>query len=189
MDYLRDSNNLYDLAIQLDFCFVLRIGELLALKWSDIEGNQLHVQRSLNLVNEVHDDLSYGCRKIIAVDHIKGNASEGFRYEPITNSAASILQRIGELGLDSEYIFSYKGSFLLTDTFNERLKKVCNEIGIPYKSSHKIRFTTASMLYEADVSTIELQRMLGHTTQAMTMHYLRRVTSSDGLTSTMNKVL
>ena len=77
---------------------------------------------------------------------------------------------------------------MTTDSFNRRLKKYCAEIGIPYLSSHKIRFTGASMLYDAGVKPIDIQPLLGHSTLTMTQHYIgQRVEERD--TTQMAKIL
>ena len=189
MDYLKDSTDIYDLAILLDFTFTLRIGELLSLKYSDIEGSYLHVQRTLVIQNEINDDLTYGKRRIVAVDHIKGYSDEGFRYLPIPPSAFEIIERIKSLGIGSEYIFQSNGTFLLTDTFNEHLRKIAKALNIEYKSSHKIRFCTASMLFAGNVSMADLQRGLGHTNLNTTLHYVRRVTPSDDYAKKVSEIL
>lgn len=72
------------------------------------------------------------------------------------------------------------GRPLTTDTFNRRLKKYCGELGITYLSSHKIRFTNASMLFDAGVKAIDIQPLLGHSNLAMTQHYIgQRTTERD----------
>ena len=81
------------------------------------------------------------------------------------------------------------GKQLLCDTFNEHLHKHCKAIGIPPRSSHKIRFTVASILYSKGVPLTSLQRLLGHTTVAMTMHYLRQVTPMEETVDIMAKAL
>lgn len=87
-----------------------------------------------------------------------------------------------------KFLFMYEGRPLTTDTFNRRLKKYCNEIGITYLPSHKIRFTGASMLYDAGVKPINIQPLPGHSTLTMTEHYIgQRVTERD--TSQMAHVL
>ena len=54
------------------------------------------------------------------------------------------------------------------------------DAGVPYLSSHKIRFTGASMLYNAGVKAIDIQPLLGHSTLAMTEHYIcQRVQERD----------
>ncbi|MBR1742363.1 MAG: tyrosine-type recombinase/integrase, partial [Lachnospiraceae bacterium] len=55
---------------------------------------------------------------------------------------------------------------------HKRLKKYCSEAGIPYRSSHKIRFYVASTAYNGENLTA-ISRMMGHSNTATTLHYLR----------------
>lgn len=63
---------------------VLRIGELLALKWNDIEGDFIHIQRQKLLNNEMNDDLTFTSRSYENAEHVKGYTEQGFRYMPLT---------------------------------------------------------------------------------------------------------
>lgn len=76
------------------------------------------------------------------------------------------------------------------DTFNERLKKYCNEAGVPYLSSHKLRFTVASTLCEAGVDVSYLQKTLGHSNRAMTEHYIyKSVKHEKDMSGELEKIL
>lgn len=169
-------DDFYSLAILLDFHLVLRIGELKGLKWSDIHGDFIRIQRFVNDKNEIVED-------------IKGHASAGKRDMPLTPSARQILEKIHELNPDSEYILIRNGQPLSTCTFNRHLKKCCNELGIEYRSSHKLRFSTASIMYKNGVEDTQLQKLLGHTTLSMTRHYLRNINSQEELTQQMSNIL
>ena len=70
----------------------------------------------------------------------------------------------------------HDGKQLNKDAFNRWLKKYCLMAGVTPHYSHKIRFTVTSMLYKNGVPLTTLQQLLGHTTSAMTLHYLRPVT-------------
>lgn len=170
------DDDLYSLALKLDFHLILRIGELKGLKWSDIKGDYIYVQRFINDENEVIED-------------IKGHQEEGKRFIPLTDTAKQILSAVKLLNPCSEYLFVHDGKPLATVTFNRRIKKCCEELGIEYRSSHKIRFSTASIMYKNGVAAPELQKMLGHTTLAMTTHYLRSVTPKEDTLLKMNSVL
>ena len=61
-----------------------------------------------------------------------------------------------------------------TDSFNRRLKKYCKEAGVPYHSSHKIRFYNASTAFDGNNLTT-LSYLMGHSETATTLHYLRNV--------------
>lgn len=166
LEYIPE-NDIYDLAIKLAFHLTIRIGELKGLRFDDIQGNQLHVCRFINDKHEIIED-------------IKGHASSGKRWLPITNEAQRIINMIKKLNPDNNYLFMIdkeKKKFITTVTFNRRFKKYCNELNITYRSSHKIRFSTASILNAHGVTVPEIQRMLGHSTSTMTHHYLRNCNS------------
>lgn len=189
LDYLKDDTSIYSLAIQLDFQLVIRIGELLALRWSDIENGNLHIQAQLLTERKMNDDLTFSKREHINVDHVKGNTDQGYRYQPLTQEALRILGKIRELNPDGEFILMSDNRQLNANTFNRWLKRYCEECNIPVHSSHKIRFCVASILYDNGVPLTVLQQLLGHTTTAMTLHYLRRVTPSEDTANLMNMAL
>lgn len=166
------ENNLYDLAIKLDFHLCIRIGELLAISYSDIENNCLKICKMVNN------------KKIIEND-IKGHCSTGIRYLPLSKPALAIIDKIKVLNPNSEYLFFVNGKGLDKNTFNRHLEKHCKALNIKYRSSHKIRFGVASILYKNGVSATEIQYLLGHSTLEMTLHYLRNIES---MKDTFNKV-
>lgn len=170
------DDDLYSLAIKFDFHMILRIGELKGLKWSDIKGDYIYVQRFINDDNEIIED-------------IKGHQDEGTRFIPLTATAKQLLKKIKEINPDSDFLFVHDGIPLATVTFNRRIKKCCKEVGIEYRPSHKVRFSTASIMYKNGVAAPELQKMLGHTTLAMTTHYLRSITPKEDTLEKMNAVL
>ncbi|MDE6852593.1 MAG: site-specific integrase [Lachnospiraceae bacterium] len=189
LKHLANNSDMYALAICFDFHCTLRIGELLSLKWSDIEGDNIHVQSQQILDISMDDELNFSSKTYKDVDHIKGYADAGFRYIPLTDGAKEILTRAKEVNPTGKYIFMKNDRQLTTDTFNRRLKAYCREIGIKPCSSHKIRFTVASILYENGMPLADLQRMLGHTTIAMTLHYLRKVTPNENASNLMQNTL
>lgn len=187
--HLQNNDSIYSLAIQLDFQLVLRIGELLALRWTDIENGNIHIQAQLLTERKMNDDLTFAKREHVNVDHVKGNTNQGYRYQPLTQEALRILEKIRELNPDGEFILMSDGRQLNANTFNRWLKRYCEECNIPVRSSHKIRFCVASILYDKGVPLTVLQQLLGHTTTAMTLHYLRRITPTKDTANLMNNAL
>lgn len=179
LNSLEYVENVYSLAIQLDFHVVCRIGELLALRWSDINGNFIRIQGQYLTDESMNDDLTFNSRTHKNFSHVKGNTAQGFRYMPLMPDALLILNKIKQLNPDGEYILMQDGKQLNANTFNRHLKKQCLLLNITPRSSHKIRFTVASMLFDKGVPLTTLQQLLGHTTTAMTLHYLRPITPLD----------
>lgn len=187
--YLASNDDMYSLAIQLDFQLVVRIGELLSLRWSDISNGNIHIQSQLLTERRMNDDLTFSKREHVNVDHVKGNTNQGYRFQPLTEEALRILKKIKEQNPDGEFILMKDGRQLNANSFNRWLKRFCEVCDIPVRSSHKIRFCVASILYDAGIPLTVLQQLLGHTTTAMTLHYLRRVTPTKDTANLINSAL
>lgn len=175
--HLSNETDFYSLAILLDFHMVLRIGELKGLKWSDIDGDYIRIQRFVDDDNQI-------------VNFIKGNTADGIRSMPLTPMTKEILKQVRKLQpADQEFIFYRGDKPLATVTFNRHLRKCCDELGIEYRSSHKLRFSTASIMYKNGMNATELQKLLGHTTLTMTQHYLCNITSKEETANKMAAIL
>jgi integrase len=70
MNHLNDDD-VYSLAIKLDFCMILRIGELKDLRWDDIKGDYIYTHPYMNEKNEI-------------IPYRKGHTYAGMRYLPLT---------------------------------------------------------------------------------------------------------
>lgn len=90
------------------------------------------------------------------------------------NKHPSMSYFIIRLNPNGEFVFEPNGKLMLTDTFNEKLKKYCNECEIEYRPSHKIRFYCASIAYDGKNLTT-ISKLMGHSQVATTLHYLRNV--------------
>lgn len=177
----------YILAIMLAFYGILRIGEIKGLSWTYEEGNVITIQNQLVEEREVQSDLTLSSPRRRLKDP-KGNPNYSIRTEVVSDKGKEILTTMRKLNPNGNLLFMYEGRPLTTDTFNSRLKKYCDIVGIPYLSSHKIRFTGASILYDSGVKAIDIQPLLGHSKLNMTEHYIgQRVRPID--TKQMSQVL
>lgn len=95
-------------------------------------------------------NLTFSKRQIKVVNQMKGNTEHGFRNQYLTNEPLKILTSARELNPCGIYVFEPNSSIMTTDSFNRRLKKYCTEAGVPYHSSHKIRFYNASTAYDGN---------------------------------------
>lgn len=179
LEHLKDNDDIYSLAIQFDFHQTLRIGELLSLQWENIKGNQIYVENQLLLTTEMDDELNFSKYKHETVDYVKCHSEAGYRFMPITDEGQKILDKVRLQNPKGKYIFMRDGKQLYTNHFNEHLEKYCKECGVEYRPSHKIRFCVASLLYTKGVPLPIIQKLLGHTSLQMTLHYIRNVIKKD----------
>lgn len=177
------------LAIRFSFYAPLRICETCAIKYCDIENGLLYIRRAQRTCQKMNDDLTFEARYLTNDERIKGNKESGFRAIPLTDTALSILELTHNLYPDNEYLFMRDGKQIITDTFNEELKKICEHLGIKYRSSHQIRFTVATLLYSNGVPITQLSTLLGHADTAMTWHYIRKQTPDTNTSNIMQAVL
>jgi integrase len=132
----------------------LRRGELLALKWEDIDlkAGRLIVKRTLWEKEE-------------------GTPKSGKRREiPLSTQTLAMLKAHRDL---NTYVFSDGAGKRLTPTgIQNVVPAVCRKAGLPKKLSwHDLRHTFASHLVMKGRSLVEVQQLLGHSTIVMTMRY------------------
>lgn len=189
LDYLANREDVYALAIQLDFYLCVRIGELCAIKYSDIRNGFLHISRSMRGTYEMDEEMNFTIGGITNEERIKGNQATGFRMIPLTNKALAIVEKAHRLYPNNEYLFMRDGKQLIPNTFNEELQRICQTLGIKYRSSHQIRFTVATLLYDEGVSITKISSLLGHADTATTWHYIRKSTPDESTIHAMQSLL
>ena len=174
----------YILAIMLAFYGTFRIGELRALKHEDLMEGLLYIEKQL--VNEYDYDIDEKTSKFerkkrhINEKDPKGNPHFSKRALGLVKEAIDIIDEAKKINPDGKYLFMYDGREINNDTFNERLRKYTKEAGVPYLSSHKIRFTVASIMKNEGVDMAYIQYSLGHSNRGMTEHYVNETVRSLG---------
>lgn len=174
MEYLEGiEQTTYTLAVRLAFCFCMRIGELRALTWEDYDekAGLMHIWHEI--VQEKSGNVE---RSDMDVPHTKNRLESGERYVPVSDEAKIVLAELRKINGDKKYILNgcRGAAFSISENkFNDHLKQYCEECGIEYFSSHKIRFYGITMLYEKKVPEHIIQYIAGHSNVAMTQHYNR----------------
>lgn len=168
------DNDMYAVAIQFDFYMTLRIGELLSLKFSDVNGDHIRIEKSLREEYDIDENFNFKLRDISCEDRIKGNLETGYRDIFLVPKAKEILEKARKLNPDGEFIFMQHGRLLNYKTYGKRLREYCNNIGISYNPSHQIRFTSATNLYQSGVDITQISTLLGHSDTATTWYYIRK---------------
>lgn len=158
MMYSETHDTIY-LAVKLNFLLGLRVGELVALKWSDYSDiNHLHIVRE-----EVKDKIANTYQ---VVEHTKTNTD---RFVVLVPKAINILSKIPH---ESEYIFVRDGNRVTSRQVAYVLEKYAERNGLQTKSTHKMRKTFASNLNANGVPLDSIRELLGHTNLQTTLGYI-----------------
>ena len=139
----------------------MRVGEALALCWSDIDWRRRAVRISKTVVRIVHQKKSY------VQQSAKSHSSN--RTIPLSNDAYDILDKIYKRGPVGSYVFHNEdGSRISYEALRWRVSKACDEAGVPYYGQHVFRHTFASNCYERGCDVKKLSRLLGHSDVTIT---------------------
>jgi integrase len=155
----------------------LRTGELVGLKWEDIDFNK----KTMTISRSMEFRHSTGVWRVG-----EPKSSSGYRTIPLTNEAIRILkdQKIKNSHLKvtpiewREYVFlCRKGTPIKNSTYDTALYKICNKAGIKPFAMHILRHTFATRCIEGGMKPKTLQKILGHSNIGITMNLY--VTTTD----------
>ena len=173
--FQKNPKNTTPLMILFAFETGLRIGELVALRVSDIapDWSTIHIQRQEIRDYEKVDDNGFVMRlkgfKI--VEYTKTETGDRFVY--LTETAKKLIQYSLNTNktydfVDEDFIFVNENGRIGQYAISSRLIKACKAINIPTKSSHKIRKTYISTLIDHNVNIDEIRRQVGHSDERTT---------------------
>ena len=161
----RDSG-VYEL-YYLDLATGLRRGELLGLKWTDVDLDRgvLKIQRAISRQNG----------KVVEAPLKTKNA---YRTLPLSADAISVLKmqkcKVG----NSEWVFpSPTGGPMSPDSVLHMLQRVLKRAGLPRIRFHDLRHTFATMALQNGVDVKTVSSMLGHYSAGFTLDTYAHVTT------------
>ena len=155
----------------------LRTGELVGLKWEDIDFDK----KTMTISRSMEFRHSTGVWRVG-----EPKSSSGYRTIPLTKEAIRILkdQKVKNSHLKvtpiewREYVFlCRKGTPIKNSTYDTALYKICNKAGIKPFAMHILRHTFATRCIEGGMKPKTLQKILGHSNIGITMNLY--VTTTD----------
>ena len=156
----RKSKTLYKLLLATG----LRVGEAMALSWSDIDFNNHYLNVSKTLIQQSN----------VIQDSAK--TKESNRSVFLDNETLNVLkewrkyQNDGAISLHDSLVFSYHQKMRSYEIERQKLVRHFKNAGVPNIGFHGFRHTHASLLMNNDVNPKEIQRRLGHADYAITMN-------------------
>ena len=170
-----------------EYCFVLqtglRVGELLALTWADVDFQKkiLRISKSLHYQGKKE-------RQFVLTETKTRN---GMREIPLTDEAAEILRKkrnkrkkrkVASIEWADNIFLNNKGRPEYPVYYNKEIKRIASEIGIEEFSIHTLRHTFATRCIEAGMRPKTLQEILGHANISVTMDLYVHVTDDERAT-------
>ena len=166
--FLREAkeSGVYEL-YYLDLATGLRRGELLGLKWEDIDlqNGIIHVRRQVARVD-------------VEVKELPLKTKNSYRNISISQDAVAMLTEM-EAHRSSDYVFpSSTGGPISPDSVNNMLHRVLKRAGLPSIRFHDLRHTFATLALQNGVDIKTVSGMLGHFSAGFTLDTYAHVTTS-----------
>ena len=145
----------------------LRIGEVCALSWSDVDLDEqiIYVRHTISRINQKSPDGK--TTTILTVDQPKTLSS--VRYVPLCSWLTPILLLQKDRAA-SEYVISQKHGFVNPRTYEYRYHRVLQTGGIADINYHALRHTFATRCIESGMDVKTLSEILGHADASTTLN-------------------
>ncbi len=136
----------------------LRIGELLALQWSDID-----IAKGIITVSKSCHDSKSG----LVIDEPKTASSR--RMIPLPKQLLPILKGIKKRS-NSQFVVSAKGKPVSVRSYQRSFELLLKKLNIPHRGFHSLRHTFATRAIECGMDVKTLSEILGHQNPNITLN-------------------
>lgn len=160
------------LMLILNFYLGLRVGELSALEWQDIDFERkiLHVSRTEIKKYSRKEDGSRD-KLVYEIEDCTKTAA-GIRKVPLCDKALVILRLLKmhheKMGYDSNRLLYDGADIIGVLSLDGTLRKICKLAQVPFFNTHKIRKTVATKLHYKGIPSRTIADILGHADIATT---------------------
>ena len=160
-----DHPNSTKVAVSLALFAGLRIGEICALRWDDIDMNEriLCVRHTVSRVAATPSDPAH---TMLILD--KPKTATSLRHIPICTQLYEVLSNYRQY-VKSNYVVSNKPSFISPRTLEYRFQIFLKKANISPIHFHSLRHTFATKCIESGVDIKSLSEILGHANVSITL--------------------
>ncbi len=162
-------NNMDTISFGIYFCLYtgLRIGELCALQWKNIDLKNKKIYIKKTLVRIKNPDVMSKKKTIIIIDEPKSLTS--IREIPIPDFILPMLEKLSLNITLNTFLISGNEKFIETRTFFNKYKKILKKINMYSYNFHALRHTFATRCIENGCDPKTLSEILGHSNVKITL--------------------
>lgn len=167
MQYVTDNFTFRNLGIYICLSTGMRIGEVCALKWSDIDvGTEtIHVNRTIERIYIIEGDER---RTELVIGSPKTKNS--IREIPISKELMKLIRPLKKLMNDDYYVITNEAKPTEPRTYRNYYKQLLKQLGIPDLKFHGLRHSFATRCIESKCDYKTVSVILGHANISTTLN-------------------
>ncbi len=165
INYLTTNMCNVNIGILLSLYAGLRIGEVCALQWKNIDINEQIIHIHSTVIRVKNSESNDSQKTVLMIDRAKTEAS--VRNIPIASILIPLLKEYK--ADDSSFVLTGTSSFLSPRTFEYKFHRTLHNCGIEQINYHALRHTFATRCIERGVDIKTLSEILGHSDVAITL--------------------
>ena len=159
--------------ILLDIMTGMRVGEILALKWKDInlDTGEIIIEKTINKTKLLGKDYTFenamrttNHKRVVNLTSVKTDNSERETYlKGFLLDALRELKQTSPFNGEDDFIFCDAfGRYIPYDSFRRNYKLILEDAGVKYRKPHTLRHTFGTLGVKKNVDYKTMARLMGH---------------------------